>query len=48
VNDAETDNVGHVHFCFDVDDIQAERAGYKCLYFRTPDGHTTELAESHE
>jgi catechol 2,3-dioxygenase-like lactoylglutathione lyase family enzyme len=75
VNDAETNNVGHVHFCFDVDDIQAEYdrlvsaglglefrssgpvvvpdddpdwAGYKCLYFRTPDGHTIELAESHE
>jgi glyoxylase I family protein len=73
--DPETNNAGHVHFCFDVDDIQAEYdrlhdagigiefrssapvvvpdddpdwAGYKCLYFRTPDGHTIELAESHD
>jgi glyoxylase I family protein len=73
--DPETYNAGHVHFCFDVDDIQAEYerlraagigiefrsegpvvvpdddpdyAGYKCLYFRTPDGTTFEIAEVHE
>jgi glyoxylase I family protein len=73
--DPETNQIGHMHFCFDVDDIQAEYerlsgagidvefrsggpivvpeddpdwAGYKCLYFRTPDGHTIELAEAHD
>lgn len=73
--DPETYQVGHVHLCFDVDDIHAEYerlnnagigaefrsrgpvvvpnddpdwAGYKCLYFRTPDGHSIELAEAHD